>query len=94
LTSIEKGCAKISLSRNLGTTFFNSILLPYCACIIYVCYFYGKIKNIYFEVKYMFSREREIHTPSTNSVQILAAGIAHEVRNPLTAVKGFLKLLK
>jgi anti-anti-sigma regulatory factor/two-component sensor histidine kinase len=38
--------------------------------------------------------EDELHQSHLASIGQIAAGIAHEVRNPLTAVKGFLQLLK
>lgn len=46
---------------------------------------------------YKFAKQRE--KALSNSVQLatigqLAAGLAHEIRNPLTAVKGFLQLYK
>jgi two-component system, sporulation sensor kinase A len=41
-----------------------------------------------------YIKEIEAQASSTNSIQQIAAGIAHEVRNPLTAVKGFIQLLK
>jgi two-component system, sporulation sensor kinase A len=41
-----------------------------------------------------YKKEIEAQAPSSHSIQQIAAGIAHEVRNPLTAVKGFIQLLK
>lgn len=38
--------------------------------------------------------ENETHLNQLASVGQIAAGIAHEVKNPLTAVKGFLQLLQ
>ncbi|WP_240647178.1 ATP-binding protein [Paenibacillus nanensis] len=46
------------------------------------------------EDAFMQQRQSEAHLRQLASVGQIAAGIAHEVRNPLTAVKGFLQLLK
>lgn len=39
-------------------------------------------------------KRKDIHMSHLASVGQIAAGIAHEVKNPLTAVKGFLQLLR
>ncbi|MBS4189422.1 GHKL domain-containing protein [Bacillus sp. FJAT-49705] len=38
--------------------------------------------------------EASIHSEYITNISKLAAGIAHEIRNPLTTVKGFIQLLK
>ncbi|MGG0719683.1 ATP-binding protein [Robertmurraya massiliosenegalensis] len=45
-----------------------------------------KIKNKYDEL--------ELHSSYLSNVGQLAAGIAHEIRNPLTTIKGFIQLIK
>ncbi|WP_232697262.1 two-component system sensor histidine kinase NtrB [Brevibacillus daliensis] len=54
-------------------------------------YITGVVRNI---TKRLRQEEKQRNTEKMLVVSHLAAGVAHELRNPLTSIKGFLKLLK
>jgi len=56
-----------------------------------ITHFYGYILDI---TKHKKNEEALRRVEKLNTVGELAAGIAHEIRNPLTSLKGFLHLIK
>ncbi|PLR82453.1 two-component sensor histidine kinase [Bacillus canaveralius] len=59
-------------------------------------FFHGQLaeKKQAFEKAIQEMHEAAIATSHITTVEKLAAGIAHEIRNPLTTVKGFIQLIK
>jgi two-component system sporulation sensor kinase B len=62
-------------------------LLANTLCMFIVLYLAETVK------KYFRLREEMIHSEKNKLVSHLAASISHEIRNPLTSVKGFLQLM-
>jgi two-component system, sporulation sensor kinase E len=67
------------------------------------CYEYSAIRHIYENVNFLVVKDvtekieienRLKKSDTLNVVGELAAGIAHEIRNPMTALKGFIQLLQ
>lgn len=62
------------------------------------CFLFGKKRVVLSIVRYIADRksteQQLIKSEKLAVVGELAAGVAHEIRNPLTAMKGFLQLLK
>lgn len=50
--------------------------------------------RIYDQTELVYLEERLAHSDSLSTVGQLAASIAHEIRNPMTALKGFIQLLR
>lgn len=74
---------KIVLHRSFNF-FLASCLLLVCAMLMY--------RNYHQQRSYEVERSR-LHMERLQSVNELAAGIAHEIRNPLTSIKGFIQLI-
>ncbi len=56
-----------------------------------ITHFYGYILDI---TKHKRNEEALRKTEKLNTVGEMAAGVAHEIRNPLTTIKGFLAMIK
>jgi signal transduction histidine kinase len=56
-----------------------------------ITHYYGYILDI---TKHKKNEEALRRTERLNTVGELAAGVAHEIRNPLTTIKGFLSMIK
>lgn len=56
-----------------------------------VLYFIGSFRNI---PDHKETKEMLVHSEKMSIAGQLAAGVAHEIRNPLTSLKGFLQLLQ
>ena len=51
------------------------------------------LAEIHDESEKMYMKKRLNHTESLSTIGQLAASIAHEIRNPMTSLKGFTQLL-
>lgn len=99
--TILAGIAIASISSIITTSFVSSLYLNSIPWFIGISLFLVQLTAvaiiIYFQelMKEMLFMKREmIHGEKIEMVNHLASSISHEVRNPLTVVKGFLQLMK
>jgi signal transduction histidine kinase len=74
--------------------FFSNLNTVFAAIILFAAYFKlqnSTIKKINQELK--DERELLVRTENLKVLGEMAAGIAHEIKNPLTSIKGFVKLI-